>query len=178
MRHFLVAQGGHGLFDIILRGDKLASYGSPVAPPGEVAEARAMAHYAIAHAETARLSQQNAAKIVHQILLLAFHDEEAIGHQSAEDQSYLLTAGMHGLREFALELLKGEGLEVVELLENISDGWRGKRIYAEFLQRIIRRAPGFSCARVGAWPEMAKQGAHIHNMICDVSPSGWQPSFL
>src|SRR5450631_3585819 len=50
---------------------------------------------------------------------------------------------MHGLREFALELLEGEGLEVVELLENISDGRRSERIYAEFFPLIIRRASGF-----------------------------------
>jgi hypothetical protein len=101
-----------------------------------------MAHDAISYAKTARLPQQNAAKVVHQILPLAFHDEEAVGHQFAEYQSHLLATGMPSMWEFAGEQLEREGLEVVELLENISDRRRGERIYAEFFPRMIRRASG------------------------------------
>src|SRR5436190_8652386 len=118
-------------------------YGGPIASPTEIGKARAMAHHAIAHAETACLPQQNAAEVVHQILLLAFHNEKAVGQQSTEDQSHLLAPRMDGLREFALELLERERLEPVKLLENISDRWRGERIYPKFFPRMIRRASGF-----------------------------------
>ena len=45
--------------------------------------------------------------------------------------------------KFALELLEGEGLEVVELLENIGDGRRSVGIYAEFFPLVILRASRF-----------------------------------
>jgi hypothetical protein len=96
-----------------------------------------VAHHPISHAETAGLPKQDPAKVFHEIFFLAFHDEEAIRDETAEDESQLLAAIVRGLREFTLELLERERLEVVELLENVYDGWRSVGVDPEFLSLVF-----------------------------------------
>jgi hypothetical protein len=60
---------------------------------------------------------------------------------------------MGGLGKFALELLEGEGLEVVELLEDISHRRRCERIYTEFFPLVIFRASRFFLREGGRRPK-------------------------
>jgi hypothetical protein len=50
---------------------------------------------------------------------------------------------MGGLRELALELLKGEGFEVIELLEDLGHRRGGVWIYTELFPLIIWLPTGF-----------------------------------
>src|ERR1700752_5284394 len=102
-----------------------------------------MAHDAIAHTEAARLAQQDAAELIHQILLLAFDNEKAVRDQSAKNHSHLLPAGMRGLREFPLELFERKGFEVVELLEDFRNRGRSIWIYAQLFPLVVRSAGRF-----------------------------------
>jgi hypothetical protein len=113
----------------------------------------ALAHDTIAHSETAGLAQQNPAEIFHEIVFLRFDDQESIRDKAAENQSHLLTAGVSSLGKIALELVEWKRLEIVELLENLCDGRRGVRIYAQLLALVLGRILRRSLAGGGHEPK-------------------------
>ena len=133
MRHFLIAQFNHRLLDIGLGRDQFLPDLLPLTAPAELGQARAVPYHSIAHAERSRLFHQHTPKIFDQILSLRFNDQKTIGDQFAKNHSFLLTAGGDRLRMLALQLIEREWPQLIELREDLFDGWRGVGIDAKLL---------------------------------------------
>src|SRR5205814_855944 len=129
----------HRLLDVLLGGNQLASDRPPIAFFPQFGKAGAVAHDAVAHAQTARLTKQNAAEVFDQISFLRFDDQEAVSHEAAENHSHLFPAGVRRLGKLALQLLVGQRLEIIELLENFGDRRSGIRVDPQLLALVLAR---------------------------------------
>ena len=116
-----------------------------------------MPHHAVAHAQAARLAQQNAAQVFDEIALLTLDDQKSIRDQAAEDHSHLFAARTRCLREIPFELLEGKRLEIVELLENIGHGWGCVGVNAQFFALILLCAVRFFLGPERWWTRKRSQ---------------------
>jgi len=102
-----------------------------------------MAHHLISDAQAPRLAEKDAAEVFHQVFFLAFHDQETVRDESAENEAHLFAAGVGGLWKVTLHLLERQWFEIVELLENFRHGRRGIWIKSELLPFVLARIFGF-----------------------------------